>query len=147
MPRRPSASVGAPSNSSTPSASTIVVHRTTESHHVFTSVGASSVNQPSVHSTYNTNPQSAPQQKIVQVLVNRLRQKVCLFLFLWSLQASECCCQLPSSSGLSLDRVEADQPTQRAIEALVELSKDSLDMIAWALCELLDSQNRVCVLR
>jgi hypothetical protein len=44
---------------------------------------------------------------------------------------------------LSLDRVESDQPTQQAIETLVELSRDSLDMIAWALSELLDRLAKV----
>ncbi|KDR84288.1 hypothetical protein GALMADRAFT_87191 [Galerina marginata CBS 339.88] len=115
MPRRPSASVGT-SHTSTPNASSILVHRTTESHHGFASV------TPSLHhhSLQTLGSSATPQQKNVQVLVNRLKHK------------------LPCNSGVSLDRVESDRPTQQAIETLVELSKDSLDMIAWALCELLD---------
>ncbi|KAF4620069.1 hypothetical protein D9613_004830 [Agrocybe pediades] len=117
MPRRPSASVGA---SSTPITSNIVVHRTTESHHVFTSVGVPHTTQPSLHTAYSANSSHTSQHKMIQVLVQRLRQK------------------LPSTSGLSLDRVEADPSTQRAIEALVELSKDWLDVMIWELCELLE---------
>ncbi|KAF8883153.1 hypothetical protein CPB84DRAFT_1817082 [Gymnopilus junonius] len=120
MPRRPSASVG-PSQSSlpTPNPSSILVHRTTESHshHVFATSVPPSVHHPSLQVLGSS---ATPQQKIVQVLVNRLKHK------------------LPCNSGLSLDRVESDRPTQQAIETLVELSRDSLDMIAWALCELLD---------
>ncbi|KAF8967414.1 hypothetical protein BDZ97DRAFT_1916707 [Flammula alnicola] len=115
MPRRPSASVG-PSTVNTPNASSIFVHRATESHHAFASVSATAQH----HSLQTLGASATPQQKIVQVLVNRLKHK------------------LPCNSGLSLDRVESDQPTQQAIETLVELSRDSLDMIAWALSELLD---------
>jgi hypothetical protein len=39
--------------------------------------------------------------------------------------------------------VESDIPTQRAIESLVELSVDSLDVIAWTLSELLDRLAKV----
>lgn len=68
MPRRASASVG-PSVVSTPNSSTILVHRTTESHHAFST--------PSQNQSLQTLGASVtPQQKIVQVLVNRLRQKV-----------------------------------------------------------------------
>ncbi|KAF9480190.1 hypothetical protein BDN70DRAFT_931958 [Pholiota conissans] len=112
MPRRPSASVG-PSAASTPSSSTILVHRTTESHHAFST--------PSQNQSLQTlGANVTPQQKIVQVLVHRLRQK------------------LPCNSGLSLERVETEKATLQAVETLVELSRDSLDMIAWALSELLD---------
>ena len=44
---------------------------------------------------------------------------------------------------MSLDRVEADVATQQTIEMLVELSIDSLDIIALALSELLDSLSKV----
>ncbi|CAA7259350.1 unnamed protein product [Cyclocybe aegerita] len=119
MPRRPSASVVPSAN--TPNASAILVHRTIESQHVFPQVPSSTHHHHHHHHALQTLGASAtPQQKIVQVLVNRLKHK------------------LPCNSGLSLDRVESDQPTQQAIETLVELSKDSLDMIAWALSELLD---------
>jgi hypothetical protein len=67
MPRRPSASVG-PSVASTPNASSILVHRTTESHHF---------SPPSQnHSLQALGASVTPQQKIVQVLVQRLKQKV-----------------------------------------------------------------------
>ena len=42
-----------------------------------------------------------------------------------------------------MDRVESDISTRQAIEMLVELSVDSLDMIAWALSELLDRLAKV----
>ncbi|PPQ78909.1 hypothetical protein CVT25_002369 [Psilocybe cyanescens] len=119
MPRRPSASVG-PSHASTPNASAVLIHRTTESHHVIPSAPASSIHSSHYTPQLQVQGSATPQQKIVQVLVKRLKDK------------------LPCNSGLSLDRVEHDQPTQQAIETLMDLSKDSLDMIAWALCELLD---------
>ena len=61
-----------------------------------------------------------------------LRTRVDFFLF-----------QLPCNSGVPLDRVESDMPTRQAIETLVELSVDSLDMIAWTLSELLDRLAKV----
>jgi len=42
-----------------------------------------------------------------------------------------------------LDLLEADATIQQSIEALVELSNDSLDIIAWALTELLDRLVKV----
>lgn len=39
--------------------------------------------------------------------------------------------------------VERDRPTQQAIETLIELSKESLDIIAWALSEQLDRLAKV----
>lgn len=42
-----------------------------------------------------------------------------------------------------MDRVEADMATQQTIEMLVELSIDSLDIIALALSELLDDLSKV----
>lgn len=111
--RRPSASVGHSNN-----AGSARVHKSTDSHHAF--VATSSSQQ---HSLLSLGASATPQQKIVQVLVNRLKHK------------------LPCNSGLSLDRVEADNPTQQAIETLVELSHDSLDMIAWALSEMRDAAN------
>ena len=69
MLRRTSASVG-PSVASTPNSSTILVHRTTESHHAF----ASAMGQQQSLATLGVSV--TPQQKIVQVLVNRLKQRV-----------------------------------------------------------------------
>jgi neurofibromin 1 len=55
--------------------------------------------------------------------------------------------QLPCHSGVSLDRLEGDTATQQAIETLVDLSHDSLDIIAWALSELLERLAKVSKLR
>ncbi|RDB19915.1 Neurofibromin [Hypsizygus marmoreus] len=111
--RRPSASTGphpTPSSSNAPRA-----HKSNDSHHIL--MGMSSIQQ---HSLSSLGASATPQQKIIQVLVNRLKNK------------------LPCNSGLSLDRLEGDTAIQQTIEALVELSNDSLDIIAWALSELLD---------
>ncbi|KAJ7620066.1 hypothetical protein FB45DRAFT_146957 [Roridomyces roridus] len=72
------------------------------------------------HTTFSSGASATPQQKIVQVLVARLKSK------------------LPYNSGLRLDEIEADTATQQAVEALVTLSNDSMDVIAWALSELLE---------
>ncbi|KAJ6540091.1 hypothetical protein B0H10DRAFT_2170598 [Mycena sp. CBHHK59/15] len=72
------------------------------------------------HSNLSSSASATPQQKIVQVLVARLKQK------------------LPCNSGLSLDELEADTAMQQVVEALVTLSYDSMDIIAWALSELLE---------
>ncbi|KAL7282669.1 hypothetical protein ACG7TL_004142 [Trametes sanguinea] len=68
----------------------------------------------------STNIPPSPQQKVVQVLINRLKNK------------------LPCNSGISLTELEADEAIQQTVESLVELSKDSLDMISLALTEQLD---------
>lgn len=39
---------------------------------------------------------------------------------------------------MTLDELETDTATQQAVEALVNLSQDSMDIIAWALSELLE---------
>ncbi|KAJ7724736.1 hypothetical protein DFH07DRAFT_1066990 [Mycena maculata] len=72
------------------------------------------------HTTLSSNASATPQQKIVQVLVARLKSK------------------LPYNSGMKLDELEADTATQQAVEALVTMSHDSMDIIAWALSELLE---------
>jgi len=51
--------------------------------------------------------------------------------------------QLPLHSGMALDIVEADPATQSAVQALVELAHDSLDIIAYSLCELLERLAKV----
>lgn len=51
--------------------------------------------------------------------------------------------KLPCNSGLSLDRVETEKPTQQAIEALIELSHDSIDVIAWHLADILHMLTKV----
>ncbi|KIL70462.1 hypothetical protein M378DRAFT_1044573 [Amanita muscaria Koide BX008] len=65
-----------------------------------------------------------PQNSCILALVNRLKNK------------------LPCNSGLSLDRVEADKATQQAIETLVQLSHDSIDVLAWTLADLLHSLTK-----
>ncbi|OBZ70421.1 Neurofibromin [Grifola frondosa] len=72
-----------------------------------------------VHTPSSTVPAS-PQQKVVYVLVNRLKNK------------------LPCNSGIALAELEADDAIQQAVETLVDLARDSLDVIAWALTELLE---------
>ncbi|KAG6919754.1 hypothetical protein DXG01_001588 [Tephrocybe rancida] len=106
--RRPSASIG-------PSQLSARVHKSSDSHHIL--MGTGSAHQ---HSLLSLSGAGAPQTKVVQVLVNRLKNK------------------LPSNSGVPLDRLEADTAVQQVIETLVELSHDSLDIIALALCELLE---------
>jgi len=51
--------------------------------------------------------------------------------------------KLPCNSGLPLDRVETDKPTQQAIAALIELSQDSIDVIAWHLADILHMLTKV----
>ncbi|KAI0371618.1 hypothetical protein BV20DRAFT_1017123 [Pilatotrama ljubarskyi] len=95
------------------------VHRSNGSNH---SISAQSpVLQPqNLPYASSTNIPPSPQQKVVQVLINRLRNK------------------LPCNSGIPLTELEADDAVQQTVEALVELSKDSLDMISLALTEQLD---------
>ncbi|KAG6849386.1 hypothetical protein H0H93_008893 [Arthromyces matolae] len=76
------------------------------------------------HSLLSLGTAGTPQQKVVHVLVNRLKNK------------------LPIHSGVPLDRLEADTAVQQVIETIVELSHDSLDIIAWALCELLERVSK-----
>ncbi|KAH7931340.1 hypothetical protein BV22DRAFT_1124264 [Leucogyrophana mollusca] len=109
--RRPSASAG----HANPGPSLSRAHRSNDSHHAFTSNGP-----PQPPSIAYSAASATPQQKVVQALINRIKNK------------------LPAISGLSLDSVESDPATQRAVEALVELAHDSLDIIAWSLSELLE---------
>jgi hypothetical protein len=51
--------------------------------------------------------------------------------------------QLPVHSGVNICQVEADEALQQAIETLVDLSHDSVDIIAWAITELLDKFAKV----
>ncbi|KAI0355329.1 hypothetical protein OH77DRAFT_1424817 [Trametes cingulata] len=95
------------------------VHRSNGSNH---SISAQSpVLQPqNLPYASSTNIPPSPQQKVVQVLINRLKNK------------------LPCNSGIPLTELEADDAIQQTVEALVDLSKDSLDMISLALTEQLD---------
>ncbi|KAG8218508.1 hypothetical protein J3R82DRAFT_4145 [Butyriboletus roseoflavus] len=105
--RRPSASAGHPQASSR-------AHRSNDSHHGL----ANGLSQPP--SIAYSAASATPQQKNVQALINRIKNK------------------LPVNSGLALDVVEGDPATQGAVDALAELAYDSLDIIAWSLSELLE---------
>ncbi|KAL4251095.1 Ras-GAP domain-containing protein [Abortiporus biennis] len=99
------------------------VHRSNGSNH---SVSGQSPLNSSHNLPYNTagGMPATPQQKVVYVLVNRLKNK------------------LPCNAGTTLTELEDDQAIQQAVESLVELSRDSLDIIAWALTEQLDKLSK-----
>jgi len=144
MPRKPSASalqLGAPVNS--PSSSQLLIHRPTEPHHAPFTTAPISVLHPSMQSLGTSGPAATPQQKVVQVLVNRLKNKVGLPGLSFEITRANGS-QLPCHSGFSLARVETDLSMRQTIETLVSLSRDSLDMIVWALTELLDRLAKVC---
>lgn len=86
--RRPSASAN--HSSSTPSSS-VRQHRSAESHHAFTTM---STQPPSFYSS-NTSSATAHQQKIIHILVNRLRNKVRTFSSHLSLLVSLIVCSYP----------------------------------------------------
>lgn len=76
---------------------------------------------PSQNLPYSsTSVPTTPQQKVVYVLVNRLKNK------------------LPYNSGITLTEIEADDAVLQVVETLVEMSRESLDIIGWALTELLE---------
>ncbi|KAJ3936091.1 MAG: hypothetical protein NXY57DRAFT_886591 [Lentinula lateritia] len=109
--RRPSASAGIINGSS----SSTRVHKSSDSHSHHAIFGQSHSASSLTHGAPPT-----PQQKIVQVLVNRLKNK------------------LPCNSGEPLNRLESDIATQQAVDALVDLAHEALDMIGFALGELLE---------
>ncbi|KAJ7055100.1 hypothetical protein C8F01DRAFT_470816 [Mycena amicta] len=116
--RRPSVPVpGLGHTAASPSVatSTTRVAKSTDSHGLGHGFGSSFS-----HSTLSSAASATPQQKIVQVLVQRIKLK------------------LPYNSGMGLIDLEADTATQQAVEALITLSHDSMDIIAWALSELLE---------
>jgi hypothetical protein len=77
--RRPSASHASPTLSTT-----VRQHRSAESHHAF---AAMSGQAPSLYSS-SASSTAAHQQKIIHILVNRLRNKVLPPLFLFPLARS-----------------------------------------------------------
>ncbi|TFK24729.1 hypothetical protein FA15DRAFT_406917 [Coprinopsis marcescibilis] len=114
--RRPSAS--AVHSTATYGSTASRAHRSTDSSHGFqTPVAVPHSNSQQVGPPGSS---TTPQQQVVLNLVKRLSTK------------------LPMNSGLPLDRLEADPLIQQTIDTLVELSKDSLDLIVWTLCELTD---------
>jgi hypothetical protein len=135
--RRPSASASHASPT-TPSSS-VRQHRSAESHHAFTLSG-----QPPSFYSSNASSAAAHQQKIIHILVNRLRNKVLFPFFSSSCRAH--LLQLPSNSGVDLTQVETDPAVDETVRCLVELSKDSLDIIGLALTEVLDKLSKVCFL-
>ncbi len=98
---------------------------------------------PSFYSS-NASSTAAHQQKIIHILVNRLRNKVRSPLFLSPCPTHDL--QLPSNSGVDLTQVETDPAVDETVRCLVELSKDSLDIIGLALTEVLDKLSKVCFL-
>ncbi|KAF5371189.1 hypothetical protein D9758_004214 [Tetrapyrgos nigripes] len=108
-PRRPSAAITSNTPNPSTNSSSTRVHKSSDSHHIF---GQS-------HSSTSLGASATPQNKIVTVLVNRLKNK------------------LPCHSGVALDRLESDNATQQAVDALINLSHESLDMIAFNLGDLL----------
>lgn len=86
---------------------------------------------------------ATPQQKVVQVLVARLKNKVSVLRVGSDGPFDAFDLQLPCYSGVSLDQLEADNATQQAIDALVDLAHDSLDLIALGLSELLERLAQV----
>ncbi|KAE9388687.1 hypothetical protein BT96DRAFT_1003945 [Gymnopus androsaceus JB14] len=81
---------------------------------------------------------STPQQKIVQVLVNRLKNKASFLYKLLPFDLAQSFHQLPCNSGVPLDCVESDNATAQAVDALVNLAHEALDMIGFAVGELLE---------
>ncbi|KZT29450.1 hypothetical protein NEOLEDRAFT_1128208 [Neolentinus lepideus HHB14362 ss-1] len=113
--RRPSASAGhASSSASTNTGGLSRVHKSNDSHHAF---GGSS---GGLYSSTSAAAQGPPQHKVVVSVINRLKNK------------------LPCNSGLSLDVIEADAAMQQTVECLVDLSRDSADLIAWNLADVVE---------
>ena len=139
MPAMPARRPSASANNSIPSNS-VRQHRSTESHHGFT---ATSSQAPSFYSS-NTSPAASHQQKIIHILVNRLKNKVLSSSSHLSNLLYAHCLQLPSNSGADLTQVETDPAVVETVQCLVELSKDSLDIIGLALTEVLDKLAKVC---
>ncbi|TFY54349.1 hypothetical protein EVJ58_g8920 [Rhodofomes roseus] len=99
------------------------VHKSNGSNHSVS--GPSSLAPSSQNAPYSSSSiPTTPQQKVVYVLVNRLKSK------------------LPCNSGITLTDVEGDEALGQVVESLVELSRDSLDIIGWALTELLEKLNK-----
>lgn len=134
--RRPSAATGPIPNAISSSSSR--AHKSNDSHHVFNGTGNSHQ-----HSLLSLGASATPQQRVVQVLVSRLKNRVSGPLNGFVAFRPDIVLQLPCNSGVSLDHLEADSAIQQAIQALVELSHDSLDIIAWALSELLERLAKV----
>ncbi|KAI0065862.1 hypothetical protein BV25DRAFT_1988944 [Artomyces pyxidatus] len=110
--RRPSAS--ASQMSTTTPTNSVRNHRSNDSHHM-----TAHAQHPPFYAS-SSAAGATHQQKIIHVLVNRLRNK------------------LPSNSGVELPGVESDQAVEETVQCLVEMSRDSLDVIGLALTELLD---------
>ncbi|EKM59988.1 uncharacterized protein PHACADRAFT_115378 [Phanerochaete carnosa HHB-10118-sp] len=75
-------------------------------------------------SSNGASTSGTPQQKMVVVLINRLRGK------------------LPCYSGTTLPEVESDDPLRQTVESLKDISRDSIDIVAWALTELLEKLHK-----
>lgn len=73
-----------------------------------------------LYSSAGAGIQGPPQHRVVQSVINRLKNK------------------LPCNSGVSLDNIEAEPAIQQTVECLVDLSRDSVDLIALNLSEVLE---------
>ena len=131
--RRPSASAGHPIFAQSSSKA----HKSNDSHH---GLGNGFTQPPSV--AYSA-ASATPQQKNVQALINRIKNKVRVPFTRFSFARAHPLSKLPVNSGHALDVVEGDSATQGAVDALVELAYDSLDIIAWSLSELLERLAKV----
>ncbi|KAI0686496.1 hypothetical protein BC835DRAFT_1523052 [Cytidiella melzeri] len=97
------------------------VHRSNGSNHsVAIHPVASMASHTSLPFSSGPNGSTNIQHKIVETLVNRLKDK------------------LPCYSLTSLAELENNDAIQQTVEALVDISRDSLDIVAWALTERLD---------
>ncbi|TFK46902.1 hypothetical protein OE88DRAFT_1666689 [Heliocybe sulcata] len=113
--RRPSASAGhMPSSINSNAGSSSRVHKSNDSYQAF---GGSA---GGLYSSTSAAAQGPPQHKVVVSVINRLKNK------------------LPCNSGLSLDMIEADAALQQTVECLVDLSRDSVDLIAWNLADVVE---------
>lgn len=136
--RRPSASVGVSNNHNASAASSQTrVHKSSDSHSHHAIFG-----QSHSASSLNHGAPPTPQQKIVQVLVNRLKNKASSCVKLW-INFAQSLHQLPCNSGVPLDRLESDNATEQAVDALVNLAHEALDMIGFAVGELLEKLTQV----
>ncbi|KAI0340881.1 hypothetical protein BDW22DRAFT_1485833 [Trametopsis cervina] len=122
MPARRPSAAGHYSSANTSSGR---VHRSNGSNHSVAGPPASLPTSMGSHTTLpyaNSGPHGGTniQHKIVDTLVNRLKDK------------------LPYYSLTTLPDLENDDAIQQTVESLVDISRDSLDIVAWAITERLD---------
>ncbi|KIJ57137.1 hypothetical protein M422DRAFT_219023 [Sphaerobolus stellatus SS14] len=84
---------------------------------------SSNASLPSLGGT-SASTKASPQERIVRNLVNKLNSK------------------LPYYSGLRLSEMEDNEAVTQIITALVQLSKRSINVIIWTVCEILDRLSK-----